>query len=99
MKEEIVKLAKEKGFLLDINHITCFSSNYVIDIYYLWLCELQKWLRDERSINMDIEFDNYQGIDEYFCTVRNPISSYSGLHYSYEDALEKGCFEALKLVK
>lgn len=72
---------------------------------------LQKWLREVHNIfvNVDIDPDIYNSKVNYYALVKNcdPNSKSLGLilldgfsiYQSYEDALEEGLFEALKLVK
>ena len=52
MKEELLKLSKEKEFL---------SRDCLIDVnssyYYLWMCELQFWLRNEHQIYIEVLTD------------------------------------------
>lgn len=102
MKEQLIKLAKEKGFesimynQLIIHRIwTKLEDSHA---YYLWLCELQKWLREKhvKIISVEFELDCYEVyIDEKYY-----VGSY-GLgktFLAYKQALEKGVFEALKLI-
>jgi hypothetical protein len=102
--KELIELAKEKGF--ETNHMLVvfgcspqkLSESEEDSIYYLWMCELQKWLRDEQKINIDIEFDRCEGLTVYRVTLWYPHLGYSCEKYTYEEALEKGLFEALKLI-
>lgn len=106
---DLIKLSKIKGFLSKDKLITV-NSEY----YYLWMCELQQWLREEHQIIIDIQTD---------CT-SNPkycyqINIFKGnprdlaemewgwyfhkqedwcLYYTYEEALEAGLQEALTLI-
>lgn len=49
MKEELVTLSREKGFMSEGNLIVVYD-----EYYYLWMCELQKWLRDNHSLNVEV---------------------------------------------
>ena len=105
---ETAKLAKEKGFEFKIvwEYILGFKDNHERDKYLPTQSLLQKWLREKYnqhiylfpldngkwgfennsiSINLDHIFINYM---------------YEGKKYnSYEEALEAGLQEVLKLVK
>ena len=123
MQEELItfetaKLAKEKGFKpkssntisvskLILNKTLIFEKNNEIFIY-LYLCELQKWLREVHSISVEVSSDwwsegknnqfevniyvlgNIENSGETVCTL--PIFK------TYEEALEIGLQEALKLI-
>ena len=93
MKKELIKLSEESGF----------ESQYIIPPkemselhYYLWMCELQKWIRDENGIYIGITY--FKQGNGYWV---------SRIHYRdinipepiYEQALEAGLIEALKLLK
>lgn len=106
---ETAKLAKEKGFITK-TVTTGFTNDYLLGgknvmitemCIYLWMCELQKWLREVHKIVLLIhQYDDNKKysylIDEEFIYefgTRNP-------NYNiYEEALEIGLQEALKLIK
>ena len=46
---KLLELSREKGFMSRDNLIGV-SESY----YYLWMCELQKWLREEHQIHIKI---------------------------------------------
>ena len=52
MKEQLIILAKEKGFISEIIGKSVDSKYSKKDFYYLWMCELQKWLRETYQINI-----------------------------------------------
>ena len=92
MKDELIKLALQKDFL------------FIVDSYYLWMCELQKWLRDKHNIHINIntELDDGNieyGVDIYTIDRKNFNCEYVGIDYTFDKVLEKGLFEALKLIK
>jgi hypothetical protein len=75
---------------------------------YLWLCELQKWLREVHKIDLYIEpvwkdFD--KGITQYCPWVMFPKEMFglddedSEYFDSYEKALENALLDALTLIK
>jgi len=71
--------------------------------------DLQAWLRNEHKLDLDIlrgHYDDFVKVQTYTClildkdkriTVRTEDNQLS--HLSYEKALEKGLFDALKLIK
>ena len=108
MKEELItfetaKLAKEKGF--DIEVLNHYNHEYSYDKAEIFQDDvknselesyeysaptqalLQKWLREVHEINViRVNFEIKSDID--MCT-----------HKTYEQALEKGLIEALKLIE
>ena len=52
--EELIRKSENLGFVSRL-----FNENELKGLkdvfYYLWLCELQKWLREEYSINIIIQ--------------------------------------------
>ena len=46
MEEQIISIAKEKGFISNIIGKSVEAKYSNKDFYYLWMCELQKWLRE-----------------------------------------------------
>jgi hypothetical protein len=104
--EEIAKLAKEKGF---IPHTitTKFTNDYLLGgknvlinetCILLWMHELQKWLRVTHKIdiliNVTIAYSNYIPIIWFKGKKIKP----SGRFINYENALETGLQEGLKLI-
>jgi hypothetical protein len=96
----LVKLSKEKGFL---------SRDRLIEVnecyYYLWLCELQKWLRDVHHVHIGISINQfgygymYSVIDVQKSKVLKYLTGGPSNKYTYEGALEAGLIEALTLIK
>jgi hypothetical protein len=97
MKEKIIKLAKEKGFL---SKGTRTIGNKTDDLtYYLWLCELQKWLRDKHQIFVETSFCHIDTIEhDYAVFIIKSKKLIEGQELTAEIALEKGIFKALKLI-
>jgi hypothetical protein len=110
MKEQLIsfetaKLAKEKGFDND-------SANYYVTSGRLNVVNgedmfdaptqslLQKWLREKHDINVvasatvNMWFYN----SEYISTGKLIVSTSEQSYDTYEDAIEKGLQEALKLI-
>ena len=99
MNKKLIKLSKEKSFISRDNLIKP-SLNY----YYLWMCELQQWLREKYEIiivilpftleNRDItyEYTNYSN------KVEEELDHGDGPFDTYEVALEAALISALKLL-
>jgi hypothetical protein len=103
MKDELVtietaKLAKEKGFSSE-SYLE--PSNYCITPTQSLL---QRWLREVHNIHVEIWFDNTQ-LDgfPYLYEIYNQQNQEGDIngHYfdNYEEALEEGLQEALKLIE
>lgn len=101
---EIAKLLKEKGFL---------QRKYLINVSTLHNCYkylsvppqsvVQKWLRETKNLHIEISYmyENYWIYD--ILTIPNHdlvgLSDRPIIHYkSYEEALEAGIRESLKLI-
>jgi len=120
MKKELIELAKKEGFESNVHiyprcfnaHIGLFDvdklNNFHDTKYYLWLCELQKWLIYEYKLHIYIvPIGSYKGW--HLANIRHltldlladkiDIGAKKESFKSYEQALEKGCFEALKIIK
>ena len=108
MKEELIQLAEHKGFAPLISHelhiIKNLSSIGDEDVYYIFLCELQKWLREKHGIHVEIKLDII--LNPPFFSKRiirlSGCASETGLHSyefkTHEQALEHGLLEGLKLL-
>lgn len=120
MKEDIILLAESKGFISKIlfafnNEDFPFTTEEEVENFdklkrYLWLCELQRWLREVhnidaipylvemRSNNKEVKQDKSD--KEYLYRLyKNGISEYEFFEeeMNYKEALEKALYEALKL--
>ena len=112
MKEQLIsfetaKLAKEKGFEVKCStykiHLPYSKEN---PCYIPTQSLLQKWLREEHNLHISVDNNNYE-IKNMWCYDIHKLpygllrlwkrgeKTYS----SYEEALEKGLQEALKLIK
>ena len=111
MKQKIISLAKEKGFevWLELPYIdnadgrTYYHEPHNDErAYYLWLCELQKWLIDHEDLHVEVFSYNHEMftllISKYEEVVKQEIWKHKGPYDERIDALEKGCYEALKLI-
>ncbi len=99
MKDELIKLANSKGFVtpcLPRGYISVAASEQLD--HYFWMCELHKWLRDEYGIYIEIDLMIYEGFFKAFILEHDVLGNDGDL-YTYEQALEVGLIEALKLIK
>ena len=97
MKDTLIQLATDKGF--ESEEYDAHDESYPLNglHYYLWNCELQKWLRDKHSMDVEINNEMFNTSLYYSCTIFNTDFKYT--NGNYEAALEKGLFEALNLIK
>jgi hypothetical protein len=111
-KSILSKLAKEKGFISNIIGKSVESKYSTKDFYYLWMCELQKWLRENHKIHILIYVNNDNEGNEpivwsyaYNSRFDNVLHDDSFNYItdeefnSYEEALEEGLEQALTLIK
>ena len=108
MEEDIIslktaKLAKEKGFDIPCAKIhTTFWIPYLSPKYYAPTQPLlQKWLRVEHNIHVYVVPNNTKRPEGNYevCVYSNNEKLYYHFGFdTYEEALEKGLFEALKLI-
>ena len=106
---ETDKLAKEKGFTTH-TVTTKFTNDYLLDgkniminetCILLWMCELQKWLREVHNIHITIL--RYKKGEYYLVSVvgndeNESPNDFTVKYKTYEEALEVGLMEALKLI-
>ena len=112
MQEQLVsfktaKLAKEKGYI-DMSYPVYSYDGFKILSYTnsmnIYPCPtqslLQKWLREKYCIHIEIIWvDTLSDIYVYhISTTNNAIRPDSIFYHSYEEALETGLQEALKLI-
>jgi hypothetical protein len=98
-QSKIVELATEKGYN-ELNHLW-FDNNILNPLdWFLECCKLQKWLRETYNtdvIPLFINHNNYgisifkNNIEVFFIKIT--------MNWSYEESLEVGLQEALKLIK
>jgi hypothetical protein len=111
---ETAKLAKEKGFDIAVQHFYDKEGNLDICGYDNWnkgfgeACScssqslLQKWLREKYNMHLLIKAPVLT--KQWECHIETPFRFTHPTHYyqignSYEEALEKGLYEALKLIE
>ena len=100
MKEELIALAKEKGFKSDF--ILGINKKDNESIYYFWCCELQEWLRDNHGVFIIVNtcgsddtcwYEIYYGHKGEYSIIQGKDDN------SFNKALEDGLIKALKVVK
>lgn len=91
-------------------YMYCFSleelEEYEDEILYLAPAQsfLQKWLREEHNIHININTFYFIDIKKFGYEIEDIVYDdgaliLSGTQGKYEEALEKGLYEALKLIK
>ena len=105
MQKQLIASAKEKGFESHIIGKSVEAKYSNKDFYYLWMCELQKWLREEHNIHIEIHLVIKPiGNTIYKSEVYKVFGDMKiGTHFleyyqTYEQALEEGLKETLKLM-
>lgn len=107
--QELAKLVKEKGFKTH-TVTTGYTFTYLLGgkniminetCKYLFLCEIQKWLREVYNIDIGVyrkhkDLGKFYGGDIFSDTIRK---SYGSNFKTYEEALEIGLQKALKEIK
>jgi hypothetical protein len=110
---ELAKIAKDKGFV-PRTVTTIYTNRYLLggkDVMitdtciYLWMTELQRWLRDNHNLHIGITVNQfgYGYMYSIINTKRSECVKYltggPNNKFSYEDALEEGLLESLKLMQ
>ena len=114
MKQELIELAGKKKFYSKFLYQVAYKYSTKEDLRYLfWMVELQQWLREVYNIHINItkvyecskspaKFDGWniyiagKDFETSFEINNSLISKYFN---TYEEALESGLLEALKLIK
>ncbi len=98
MKEQLIKLAIKKGFKSRVFGDAEITSDLN---YYLWLCELQRWLRDEKKIIVyTAPFkDHALDVNDAEMYTWSIWGFGAGISETPELALQAGLKEALNLIK
>jgi hypothetical protein len=108
--EELIKLSKEIGFVPLRAYLSIEDGRNEIDDH-LWMCELQKWLRDNRRIDVS-PICTYKQIRFYhlgiiFITKDNKIDTIiikdegmptNKLFNTYDEALKQGLIKSCELI-
>ena len=105
---KIAKLAEEKGFKTKTvttkvtNDYLLGGKNVMITemCIYLWMCELQKWLREVHNIHITVTSISQESWQYHIQKPKDKLGdNYNEDYENYEEALEDGLQEALKLIK
>ncbi len=108
MKEQLISfetavLAREKGFRefsADFDYMNRYKNSSQVDKWLPTQSFLQKWLRDIHGIHVNCIFSNRIDIRGYFYgVIESKDAENNHVYTHYEDALEAGLVEALKLIK
>ena len=104
---KIAKLAKEKGFKTKTVTIG-FTNNYLLGgknvmitemCIYLWMCELQKWLREVHNIHITVTSISQESWQYHIQKPKDKLGdNYNEDYENYEEALEDGLYQALLLI-
>lgn len=101
MKEQLIQQAKEKGFETSDILADCGVSDE--HVYYLWMCELHKWLMDVKGIELWFGECNspnrYQVEDIVRIRGNYRLGGVDTGSETYPQALESGLYESLKLIE
>lgn len=112
MKQELVQLAKDKGFHISLGEIHLPLGQGSSEREIMWMSLLQKWLREVHDIQIEIiSFYQDNIVFGYnYCMYKtqierieyelNELSKPIHCDYNiYEEALEEGLTQSLKLIK
>lgn len=107
MKQELIKLSSENGFSSQVigKSVNSKYSSKTELFYLLWMTEVQKWLREEHKLFIEVGFIESATNDwissVYARDCMSPIfkAFESNEHQTYEQALEEGIYQSLLLVK
>lgn len=109
MNEELKQIAikaKELGFKAR-TVTTIHTEKYLLGgkntmlndmCFYLYLCDLQEWLRSKHNLTMDVISTNLLEYD-YYIEQNDIAKSNKHSFYTYQEALQEGIKESLKLIK
>lgn len=103
MKQELIDLAIKHKFHSAFLYNVAYKYYTKEDLRYLfWMTELQQWLREtHNSIVIGLPYTTEDNIKVYIWMIYKIKSSPCHDKYfdTYEQALEEGLLEALKLIK
>lgn len=114
MNEELKQIAikaKELGFkartVTTIHTDTIHTEKYLLGgknvmlndmCFYLYLCDLQEWLRSKYNLNIDIILIDCFNYD-YYIVEKDICNNLGDPFETYQEALQEGIKESLKLIK
>lgn len=105
--KNLIREAGKKGFISSVIGKSVESKFSKKPFKYLWLCELQLWFRDVHKISVTVFSSSQESwtVKVNTPSVPSPKGNLEQLKWrgedaiSYEEALEAGLLEALKLIK
>ncbi len=110
---EVAKLLKEKGYhepcnlyyyeearIGDGELCVDWNNKFKFSFSCPTLYEAQKWLRESKNLNIMVDFDESHvwGYSIHECNDRDLFITNDSMFSSYEEALNYGISEALKLI-
>lgn len=110
---EVAKLLKEKGYhepcksaydrdgnIGEYPSVKDWNAEYDWTFSRPTLYEAQKWLRESKNLNIMVDFDESHvwGYSIHECNDRDLFITNDSMFSSYEEALNYGISEALKLI-
>ncbi len=111
--KELIQLAEEKGFFgkLICNDQVYTQNKDYNEVSYVWMCELQKWLRDKYSLHINIAPSGdgetwslyvFIWVDKKGFPENRPVDledeMFKPRFNSYEEGLNYSLKQALKLI-
>jgi len=101
MKEQLISLAKQRGFKSDHIDMDFFieKKGEIFEYwFYLWMCELQKFLREKKDIDVIVTPEyNSDGYSYYLYKNKEEMFSVHSSRNVYESELEKALIDGLNL--
>lgn len=97
---DLIKQSREEGFMSKDNLIIVNQS-----YYYLWMCELQKWLIENHNLYIGIAITEDRWLVQVFDIESQEQEENMEFdqcycnNNTYGEALERGLFKALELIK
>ena len=98
--KNLIEKAKEKGF--NQKKDILFEYYEEKEAQLMWMCLLQKWLRDEHDVYVEVDriLQPDIGYFHWYCWNEKTDLDYSGIGAkTYEQALEEALTKALELLK
>jgi len=109
MKKQLIEQAERIGFKSKAVKGISIESPFMFNPevierdnlnYYLWMCELQKWLRDERGYHVESLISPTFNFERHtWCIVSDKKMLKADAEDTYELALQAGLLEACKLIE
>lgn len=95
-----IKVGIEKDIWIEYDEIQGTTDSFESIHHQITQSLLQRWLREEHNIHINCMFSNREDINGYFYgIIESKESEDCKVYETYEEALEVGLQEALKLIK